>query len=117
MYIDDLTDIFIRASAEYGGLLQDGLLQELRGAIEEKKYDPQDEGIIEAIIKDDEDELIDSFRQALDNIISGLEDTRTEEYLRTEEAKKEAIYVYIASLEKLINLYNNGLIGRHFSAT
>ena len=42
---------------------------------------------------------------------------RTEEYLRTEEAKKEAIYVYIASLETLINLYYNGLIGRHFSAT
>ena len=105
MYIDDLVETFQKAVVDFPELNSEELLRSLRLGIEAKKYDLQDEGLIEAILREDKHELIDSLKQGLND----LQDT--------DDIKKEAINIFIASLEHLINYYYNNVIGKHFSST
>ncbi len=118
MYIDDLLRIFDEAWAKYAEFGADGLSDDLRQDILAKKYDLQDEALIEAILKDDSGELIESFVATMDRLLDNLgSETSRDEFLSSEEGKREAIRIYIASLEHLINFYYNSLVGKHFSST
>lgn len=108
MYIEDLVIVFEQAVSDYPELQNTEVIEFLRISIESKKYDLQDEGLIEAILREDKHELVDSLQQGL-NKIDNIQDT--------DEIKKEAIDIYIASLEHLINYYYNNVIGKHFSST
>ena len=104
MYIDELVEVFESAVSDMPELNDSEIIALLRKSIEAKKYDLQDQGLIEAILREDKDELVDSLKQGLANIES-------------EDIKKEAINIFIASLEHLINYYYNNVIGKHFSST
>lgn len=108
MYIEELIIIFEKAVEDYPELGKTEVLDTLKISIEDKKYDLQDEGLIEAILREDKHELIDSLRQGL----TGIDDSDD-----VQDIKKEAINIYIASLEHLINYYYNNVIGKHFSST
>ncbi len=91
---------------------------ELRAEIISRKYDLQDEGFIEAILKQDRKDLAGSFTDAMKDIIAKLpSDGEREEFLKSDEIKKEAIRIFIASLEHMINYYHTSMIGKHFSST
>ena len=115
MYIDDLLRIFDKATGRYHELRNPRTKEALRDALLLKKYDLQDEGLIEAIIKDEEDELVDSFQQTLEIQIGGNDEPS--KYLKSKEGTDEAVDIFIKSLEHLMNLYYNSLIGRHFSSS
>lgn len=118
MYIDDLLSLFEEASAKYPVLSSGIVRDELRQAILAKKYDLQDEALIEAILKEDHRELTSSFTESLDRILENQgEGISNDEFLSSDEGKREAIRLYIASLEHLINFYYNSLVGKHFSST
>ncbi len=108
MYIDDLVEVFQSIVSDVSDLNDSETLNMLRKSIEAKKYDLQDEGLIEAILREDKQELIDSMQQ-------GFEDGNIN--LESEDIKKEAINFFIASLEHLIDYYYNNLVGKHFSST
>lgn len=109
MYIEDLIKLFGAASGRFPALGTDITREELRRALEGRKYDLQDEAIIEAILKQDSKDLIESFTEAYGPLSDGFKDG--------EEAVKEAIRLYIASLEHMVNYYHTSLIGKHFSST
>ena len=109
MYIDELIELFGGASDKYPALGGEKAKEELRLAIEGRKYDLQDEALIEAILKQDSRDLLDSFTEAY-----GL---LSDEFKDGDEGLKEAIRIYIASLEHMINYYHTSLIGKHFSST
>jgi hypothetical protein len=109
MYIEDLIKLFGTASGRFPALGIDSAGEELRRALEGRKYDLQDEAIIEAILKQDSKDLIESFTEAYGPMSDGFKDGG--------EAVKEAIRIYIASLEHMINYYHTSLIGKHFSST
>jgi len=115
MYIDDLIRVFDRASGRYSELRSPKVKEKLTAALKAKKYDIQDEGLIEAILKDDTDDLVESFQNTLEIHIGGNDEVS--KYLRSEEGIKESIDIFIASLEHMMNFYYNSLIGRHFSSS
>lgn len=115
MFIDDLLIVFDKASGRYHELRSPQVKEALRKALESKKYDLQDEGLIEAIVKDEEDELVDSFQQTLEIQLGGNDEVS--KYLLSKEGIDEAVDIFIKSLEHLINLYYNSLIGKHFSSS
>jgi len=115
MYIDDLLRVFEKASGRYHELRSPLAQEALRKAIESKKYDLQDEGLIEAIIKDEEHELVDSFQQTLEIQLGGNDEVS--KYLSSKEGIDEAVDIFIKSLEHLVNFYYNSLIGKHFSSS
>ncbi len=105
MYIDELIEVFEATVIDIPGLNHIEVSIELRETIVAKKYDLQDEGLIEAILREDKRELIDSLKEGLAEIGN------------SDDIKKEAINHFIASLEHLINYYYNNVIGKHFSST
>lgn len=113
MYIDDLIELFGSASGRFPALGTDGARGELRRALEGRKYDLQDEAMIEAILKEDRRDLLDSFTEAYASYLDGSENADTD----GEEPLREAIRLYIASIEHMINYYHTSLIGKHFSST
>ena len=108
MYIDDLVIVFENTVSDIPMLNDVETLNMLRDSLEAKKYDLQDEGLIEAILREDKQELVDSMKQ-------GFEDGNID--LKSDDIKKEAINFFIASLEHLIDYYYNNVIGKHFSST
>ena len=115
MFIDDLIRIFEKASGRHHELRSPRVKETLRKALEVKKYDLQDEGLIEAIIRDEEEELVDSFRQTLEIHIGGRDEVL--KYLSSKDGIDEAVDIFIKSLEHLMNFYYNSLIGKHFSSS
>jgi hypothetical protein len=114
MYIDELVKVFEEALSKYGVLGAAPLNDELKQGLISRKYDLQDEAMIETIIKQDRDELLEAFVDALDR---ELENTEPDDYLNSEKGKREAVRLYITSLEHMINFYYNSLVGKHFSST
>jgi len=108
MYIDDLSEVFKKAVSENPELNNDDVLDILRKDIEAQKYDLQDQGLIEAILREDKKDLVEPLEE-------WLKDKSTD--LSSEDIKKEAINIFIASLEHLINYYYNNVIGKHFSSS
>jgi len=108
MYIDDLIDVFEKVVSESPELKADDVLDFLRKGIEAKKYDLQDQGLIEAILREDEKDLIEPLQEWLKDKSSDLSG---------DDIKKEATNIFIASLEHLINYYYNNVIGKHFSSS
>ena len=105
MYIDDLVEVFKNTVSDFPELNSSEILGSLRENLEAKKYDLQDEGLIEAILREEKDELVEPLQQSLNNLDN------------SEDIKKEAINIFIASLEHLINYYYNNVIGKHFSSS
>ncbi len=105
MYIDDLVEVFKNTVSDFPELNSSEMISSLRENLEAKKYDLQDEGLIEAILREDKDDLIEPLQQSLN------------EANNSEDIKKEAINIFIASLEHLINYYYNNVIGKHFSSS
>ncbi len=108
MYIENLIEVFKKAVSEYPELNGNDVLDLVRKGIEAKKYDLQDEGLIEAILREDKKDLIESLEEWLKDKSSDFS---------SEDIKKEAINIFIASLEHLINYYYNNVIGKHFSSS
>ncbi|MEM7009297.1 MAG: hypothetical protein AAF462_09220 [Thermodesulfobacteriota bacterium] len=104
MYIDELIEVFKSAVSDHPELDCEEVISSLTKGLEDKKYDLQDQGLIEAILREDKHELADSLKEGLQNLESG-------------DKKKEAVNIFIASLEHLINYYYNNVIGKHFSST
>lgn len=117
MYVDDLLGLFDTALESFPELKRESVRAELRRAIEDRKYDLQDESMIEAILKQDGPELLDSFVSAYGSILEGLGNDESKSEFLDGDAVKEAIRIFIASLEHLINYYHTSLIGKHFSST
>ncbi|GEM_PF-803038 len=118
MYVDDLIDLFGTAAAGFPALRTERVTEELRRAIVGRKYDLQDEALIEVIIRQDSRDLIESFTEAYGPVLNGIEDeSGNTEYPDGDGPEKEAIRIFIASLEHLINYYHTSLIGKHFSST
>ncbi|HSC34878.1 MAG TPA: hypothetical protein VLG45_06350 [Thermodesulfobacteriota bacterium] len=118
MYIDELIDLFGTAATGFPALKSERVTDGLRRAIEGRKYDLQDEALIEVILRQDSRDLVESFTEAYGSALNRFNDeaARTE-FLDGGGAEKEAIRIYIASLEHLINYYHTSLIGKHFSST
>ena len=118
MYIDELLLVFEKAVSDFPELNNQEVIDLLREGLIAKKYDLQDEGLIEAILREEEKDMIESFVESFEKKIESLDEgVSRSEFLNRVEIKKEAISIYIASLEHLINYYYNNVIGKHFSST
>lgn len=115
MYIDDLIKLFEKASGHYHELRAPQTLKALKSAIEAKKYDLQDEGLIEAILRDEEKEIVESFQQQLELLLGGNDEAS--KYLSSPDGINETVDIFINSVEHLMNYYYNNLISKHFSNT
>jgi hypothetical protein len=116
MYKDGLASIFENTLVKYTDIQVEDLKEHLIHTIERKKYDLQDQGIIEAILQDREKTFEDSFNENLELYLNNLDSKHDlVDYLRSDEAKYEIVEMFISDLEQLINYFYNMLINKHFT--
>lgn len=90
-------------------------LPALRAEIEKKKYDLQDEALLETALRDDRSTFKDSFLEMLEER-AAREDSGKAFFL-SDEGRDEAISILITNAEHTIDYYYNTIIGKHFSAS
>jgi hypothetical protein len=116
MYKNSLAIIFVNTLVKYTDTQVEDLKEQLIQTIERKKYDLQDQGIIEAILEDREKTFENSFNENLELYINNLDSRHAlRDYLRSDEAKYEIVEMFISDLEQLINYFYNVLINKHFT--
>ncbi len=84
----------------------------LKESLKKRKYDIQDEAIIEAIINDKEKPLEQSFTESLKQYSNKIE--QEIQPLVSKEIQNEIVDIFIFDLEKLIDYFYNVLINKHF---
>lgn len=110
MYIKELVKTFEEiTSSKYPELNNRKLKELLKVSLEEKKYDLQDQTFIETILKEDNEELKNSFIEVLDTKISNEAEKV--------HFEKEVVKIFIISLEHMVDYYYTSAISKHFSST
>ena len=116
MYIDELLEVFESAVKEsYPELINSELISNMSLHIKNKKFDIQDQTLIETFLKEDLDHFKESFYDNLNKHIGSVEDSRA--YLNSEEGHNNIILLYIKSIEHMIDYYYNSIISKQFSST
>ena len=82
MYIDDLIAVFEQSVPNYSKLNTSEVLDSLRNSIEAKKYDLQDQGLIEAILREDKQDLVEDLVDTLEERTSKLEGDQLDKFLK-----------------------------------
>jgi len=85
----------------------------LKESLKKRKYDIQDEAIIEAIINDKEKPLEESFTESLKRYANKME--YEIQPFTSKEIQNEIVEIFIFDLEKLIDYFYNALINKHFT--
>ncbi len=87
----------------------------LREEIKKKKYDLQDEALLETALRDDRDTFKNSFLEMLEE--RAASENSGKAFILSEKGRNEAISILIANTEHTIDYYYNTIIGKHFSAS
>ncbi len=87
----------------------------LREEIKKKKYDLQDEALLETALRDDRETFKNSFLEMLKE--QAEREGSGKDFILSERGRNEAILVLIANTEHTIDYYYNTIIGKHFSAS
>ncbi len=110
-----LLDAFIAVIQEYPGVSVQEAKEVLEEEIEKRRYDLQDEALIEKIASDEERELEKEFRRTLDNYIANNSHEGPSDFLKTVDGLKVAARLFLKDVEDSIDQIYNVLIARHFS--
>ena len=87
----------------------------LREEIKKKKFDLQDETLLETALRDDRNSFKKSFVEMLEERASREDNGKA--FFLSDKGRKEAVSILIANVEHTIDYYYNTIIGKHFSAS
>ena len=87
----------------------------LREEIKKKKYDLQDEVLLETALRDDRKTFKDSFLDMLEERAAREDGGKA--FFLSDKGRDEAVSILITNAEHTIDYYYNTIIGKHFSAS
>ena len=117
MHTKRLYKIYSSSLSEISDLNSIVTESDLTQTIESKKYDIQDQALIEAIINDKEKQLEESLREDYEKFLKDL--TKKNESATSTDPlilKEKLISIFITNLEYYIDYFYNSLINKHFSS-
>jgi hypothetical protein len=110
-----LLDIFEKTLRNnYPDIPVNNMTMQLKKSLQKRKYDIQDEAIIEAILKDKEEPLEEAFMENLQLYMNNKIGSEGD-FSRTRERQEEIVEIFIFNLEKLIDYFYNALLNKHFT--
>ena len=116
MYIEDLLKLFEETVEDnYPELINSEFISSLSMAISAKKYDVQDQALIETILKEDRETFSEEFSETFTSRIEKESDKNS--FINSEEGRKEIIDLFIKSIEYMVDFYYNNIISKQFSST
>ena len=87
----------------------------LRAEIKRRKYDLQDEALMEAVLRNEKGEFVNSFLEALERRLEKEKDRKA--FFLSERGRDEVASLFAAGTEHTIDHYYNALIGKHLSSS
>ena len=87
----------------------------LRAEIKRRKYDLQDEALMEAALRNERDEFVSSFLEALERRLEKEKDRKA--FFLSERGRYEVVSLFVSGADDTIDHYYNALIGKHFSSS
>jgi len=116
MFIDDLIKVFESTVKEdYPEIINSEFTSNLSLAITNKKYDIQDQALIETILTEDRESFTKEFAETLKIRIE--QEESSSDFIISDEGQNEIINLYIKSIEHMIDYYYNNIISKQFSST
>lgn len=116
MYVEDLVKVFESTVKENNAeFVNSEFISNLSVAITNKKYDIQDQALIEIILKEDKEKLAESFSETLKLKLEQKESASN--FINSEKGQKEIINLFLKSIENMIDFYYNSIISKQFSST
>ncbi len=116
MYSQDLIKTFESIVKEsHPKLVVPEFIDNLSTAIANKKYDVQDQALIETMLEDDRQTITESFSEVLNLRLK--KETDVSNFIKSEEGQKEIIDLFLKSIEHTIDFYYNSIISKQFSST
>ncbi len=116
IYTEELINIFETSLKEnYKGSVTKELISRLLAAITNRKYDAQDQALIEIALNNDRENFAESVSENLKLILDKKADASV--FIRSEEGQQEIIDLFLKSLEHTIDFYYNSIISKQFSST
>ncbi|MEM4409384.1 MAG: hypothetical protein QXI19_11660 [Candidatus Caldarchaeum sp.] len=109
MIIDDVLSAIRRYLEDYPHFPREKVELLLEEEIRKKKYDVQDEALIEKILRDEDSQFEQDFKRALEQHL-GCSTT-----LYTDDVALAVAKTFLRCLENTVDLYYNVLISRHFA--
>lgn len=114
--MEELVRVFEEIAREkFPELEDDGFAQVLRAKIGEKKYDLQDEALVEAALREERSAFKDAFVETLGEILERQEDRKA--FFLSGAGRDEVVSAFIANAESTIDYYYSAIIGKHFSSS
>ena len=114
MYIEDLITTFKNITKDnYPELNTEEFLNELKLILGKKKYDLQDQTIIERILSEDAESFSESFSDLLNATVPDGEKRTT--YFTNDNGGNTVIDLYIKSIEQSNDYFYNDIISKQFS--
>ena len=111
MCASNLSEIFKSSLAQFPGDKPASVFLDFENAIRAKKYDVQDTTIIEAVLKEEENSLKESFTVAFGDFLKRSDNDNGWDA----EKSEKAVEIFLASLESLVNYYYSNTIAGQFS--
>ncbi|MGI9534780.1 MAG: hypothetical protein ACR2NW_07500 [Thermodesulfobacteriota bacterium] len=116
MYIDELITVFESTLKEnYPEPVNSELTSNLSMAISNKKYDVQDQALIETVLREDRDSFTEEFSDTLKTRLD-LEKNLSA-FINSEDGQTEIINLFLKSIEHIIDYYYNNIISKQFSSS
>ena len=116
MNIDGLASAFAKMLSNYPELPVEQAKTGLReNLLKRKDFDVQDEAIIEALLRDKDRLLEQSFIEGIDEYLQkqGLDKKRVD-FLRSKEGQNKVVEIFLSVLEKLVDYYYQVLLNKQF---
>jgi len=114
MYIEGLITTFKNITKDnYPELNTEEFLKELKLILEKKKYDLQDQAIIERILSEDAESFSELFFDLLNATVPDGEKRAT--YFTNDNGGNTVTDLYIKSVEHSIDYFYNDIISKQFS--
>ena len=116
MNIDGLASAFAKMVSNYPELSLDeakGVLKQY--LLKRRDFDVQDEAIIEALLRDKDRLLEQSFIEGVEEFLQkqGLDKKRVD-FLRSKEGQNKVVEIFLSVLEKLVDYYYQVLLNKQF---
>ena len=114
MYIEELLTTFRNITkANYPELNTEDFLNDLKSEIEKKKFDLQDQTIIENILRGDIESFSESFLEILETTVADSGDKHS--FFNNENDQHKVILLFIKSVEHSIDYFYNDIISKQLS--
>jgi hypothetical protein len=113
MNTDGLLDAFEKMLSKY----PDWPMREIKELLRQNlpKFDIQDEAMIEALLRDKDNILDESFTESIENYLENavLESDRRD-FLKSEEGQKKVVEIFISVLQNLIDYFYHIILTKQF---